>query len=426
MEEFFFTKGFQFEKYIKERLLEIVDEGERRMLKELLQATLIPFYEQTENAYAKLEKRLEQTQEKQKERYEIITGVAVRTQVDITEEAMVPMRYEDLHPFLVDGEEMKRSVQNGNPYTVMKVFIKKEYTDIRRIEQEVRNFNGILYTATGEYPAVFRLQKNQSYLEQIASLYAVFEKNGVEWNTVCAPYLGKYFDVQVIRTEAPMEEEIVRIAVDFEEYKEAVIYDWIPMWNVRLREERTSAYPDFSLDRIHYDHCIFKGRFAPDRDYLVANEDIRIWNVFRSDGDMHILCSEENPVRWKLIELGYEAKEKQFAMPVFGNRGIVSGERRCIHTEAEIKRYVSELGYEPYLQLVEVKQAADYPEQQICTYSMDKFIEEEIRVGERRSYMIFVFHPVERDHFLNQDIMSYVVSKMQWQLPEFICVGEWE
>lgn len=425
MEERFFKTEFQFEKYLNARLLEVSDEGERRALKELMRETLIPFYEHTEEAYAELEKRLTQTTESQSGRFEIITGVERRSQVDITEEAMVPMRYEDLSEFLVDISEMKECLSRGEVYTVMRVFLALDYGAIRRIARERRNFHGAIRTADGEYSAVFTLKKDESYMKQITNLYEVFENNGQEWNTVCAPYLGKYFEVQVTKTDCPLEEEVVGITVNFEEYQDKVIYDLIPMWNVRVFEERTGAYPDFALDRIHYEHCIYGSRFKDGRDYLVDADHIKLWNIFWQDGDMHIICDEDQPVRWKLIELGSDAWNKRYDMPVFGNYHRPKMGERCIHTLAEVKRYVAKLGYESYLYLLEVRQEEVRPGIR-GTYSMDAFLEDEIRVGENRPGLIFRFRPADKENYLNQDIMSYLMSKIQWQMPEFECIGELE
>lgn len=423
MENFFLTKGFQFEKYINERLLEISDEAERRALKDVIKETLIPFYYHAENSYAELEKRLLHTANIQKKKYEIITGVQHRNRIDITEEALVPMCYEDLNETLIDVYEMKECLQRGEAYTIMRIFVQLEYSQLRRLECEKRKFRAILYTHDGEYLAEIQLKKNISYLKKVQDLYRIFENNGLEWNTVCAPYLQKYFEVQIVKTDCPLDEEVLRVSIDFEEHQEDIIYDLVPMWNVRFIEQRTGAYPDLTLDRIHYEHCIYKGRFIPEREYLVANDKCKLWNVFWQDGDMHIICDEANPVNWKLMELGYDSLNKNYDMPIFRNGSANSNEGRCIHTIAEVKRYISELGYDNYLQIVDVMQVDNWKEKH-STYLLDDFIEDEIRVGGNRPYLCFGFRAIDKNNYLNQDIMSYLVSKVQWQFPEFKCVGE--
>lgn len=411
--ESFFTKGFQFEKYINERLLEVSDEGERRALKEVLKETLLPFYDHVENSYTELEERLFRTEQKSKEKYEIITGVQYRNKIDITEEALVPMRYDDLNEIIIDIQDMKDCLQQGKPYFVMSIFIKLEYEQLRRLESEKRSFKATLFTEEDEYPAQIQLKRNTSYFKQIEALYSIFESNNIQWNTVCAPYLRKYFDVHLISTDCPLDEEVKRICIDFQEYQDSIIYDLVPMWNVRFVEQKTGAYPDFAIDRIHYEHCIYKERFVSGRDYLVVNDNNKLWNVFWQKGDMHIICDEANPVNWKLLELGYESLNKNYEMPIFKNGSENEKGRCCIHTIAEVKRFVTGLQYEEYLQLMDID-LVDYHKGNYNTYFLDDFIEDEIRIGNNRPYLIFKFKAKEDSNYLKSDIMSYLVSKMQW------------
>ncbi len=424
MEEQFFNTGFRFDKYITQRLLEISDEGERRALKELTKSTLIPFYEHTEAAYQELRERLTTAKNNHTNRYEIITGVEKRNQIDVTEEAMVPMQQADLQEVLVDVAQMQETLQQGKPYTVMKVFFAISYGEIQRMERQKRVFRAILHTENGEYPAQILLKRNTSYQEQIAELYQVFEANGLEWKTVCAPYLGKYFDVQIAKTDC-LAEHIMKIVVDFEEYADKGIYNLVPMWNIRRMEERTSAYPDFALDKIHYEHCIFKNRFREDRDYLVKADGVKLWEIFQQNEDLHIVCDSDQPINWKLMELGYDAWKQKYDMPIFGNACGTQTAHRCIHTIAEVTRYVKELGYENYVELLAIKRVEEAPKVK-GTYLMDRFLEDEIRISKHREGMIFTFRAREPQHYLNQDIMSYLISRIQWELPEFECIGELE
>ena len=424
MGKFFFREDFEFDRYIRERLLEIEDEEERKALKDVLKETLIPFYEYVEEAYGELQNRLIQSKHTKRARNEIITGICNRNFIDITEEDMVPMQYGDLNSFCVDIEELKERMMEGKSYTVMKVFLQADYKVLQEMEKERRNFKGTVYTEDGEYPGFFQIKRNQSYLKQIAELYPVFMRNNLNWNTVCAPYLYKFYDVDLIKTECPLDIEIKKITIDFQEYSQYINYDMIPTWNIRILEEKTSAYPDFAVDQIHYEHCIYRSRFQEDRDYLVMNEDQKIWNVFWEDGDMHIICREEKPVRWKLLELSYESKNKKYECPVFGNEQYGGKEVRCIHTYAEVKRFIESLGYTEYVQLSEI-QMIDGKERKIVeTYSMDQFIEDEIRLSNHRMQLLFLFQVQSRESYLIYDIMSYLISRIQWKLPEFECIGQ--
>lgn len=420
----FFQNDFRFDKYIQERLLEISDEGERRELKELMRETLIPFYEHVEEAYRETEGRLEQSGQHVGERYEIITGICERNRVDITEEDMFPMCYGDLHEQLVDIEKMQEALSKGETFPVMKIFMKADYRVIRQIEQENRAFHGTIYTEDGEYGASFRLVKNKEYENQIAELYPVFIENGIPWKTVCAPYLNKFFCVEVVQTEYAMDCDIQKILVDFEEYSQWVDYNLIPMWNVRIMEEKTSAYPELSVDRIHYEHCIYKGRMNEMRDYLVDGNGTKVWDMQRIDGDLHILSGEKNPVRWKLIELGYDAIGSSYDFPIFRNGQKKRHSGRCIHTYAEVEKFITELGYGAYLKLNKIEKTKQKRNSAETAYSMDAFIEDEIRTEHGGGEMHFFFETVNGIDYLNLDILSYLLSCVQRELPEYLCTGE--
>ena len=426
MREHFFESGFKFEKYITERLLEIKDDEERRVLKEVMRETMIPFYQQVEAAYEELEDKITNAKTVENARYEIITGIEHRGRVDVTEEAMVPMNYADLNETIIDTGELQDALGQGLPYKIMTIFVQMDYSELRRIEREKRVYKAVVYTEDGEYSADVILQKNISYQQQIKEVYYAFETTGTEWKTVCMPYIAKFFDVYITATQCPADEDIEGIKVNFEEYESKIIYDFIPMWNVRILEENTSAYPDLALDRIHYEHCIFGNRINEERDYLIATEDEKLWEVFRKDGDLHIVCDEETPRKWRLFEIGYDAWKQQYDMPIFGNYWHRKAGYRCIHTMAELRKTVAELGYEKYMILQDIRRVDGIYTEPRLTYSMDSFIEDEIRIGANRSKLIFKFKATDKEFYLNRDIMSYILSRIQWQLPEFECIGEME
>lgn len=426
MENQFFEEDFRFDQYIRERLLEISDEGERRALKEVLQNTLIPFYEHVEAKYRDLSDRLFMTTEAAGEKPVLITGIEKREKVDLTEDAMYPMNYADLNGVVVDAQEMMEYVAAGKPYVIFRVFVEGDADLIRKIEKERRVFHGMIYTEDGEYPAEVRMVPNHSYVDQIARLYPVFENNGIAWTTVNMPYLNKFYDIQVLRTQCPENENILRIRVDFENYAKFVRFDLIPTWNIRFLTEKTGAYPDLAVDRVHYEHCIYHSHFKENRQYLVADTEVRLWDVFFRDGDLHIVCDDQNPRNWKLIELNGKALARNNDYPVFHN-GTTGKSKKggCIHTKAEIKRFVDELECKE-LFLLEMDILKTDEGNEWKTYSMDSFLEDEIRVGENREILRLKFRPSDPDNYLNYDVMSYLVSRLQWEIPEFRCVGELE
>lgn len=420
----FFTTDFDFEKYIDSRLLEVSDENERRALKEVLRASLLPFYQGTEEAFHRIERRVENAQGNGKGRFQIITGISEKSKIDSTEEAMIVMDPEDLTDKIVDVDEMLEALEENQPYTVMRVYVKADYHSIRKLIISRREWKGVITTNEGEYQARFRWKQNISYYQKITELYPVFEENNIPWRTVCAPYLAKFFDVDVIQTDCPADEEITKISVDFEEIQDKILYHMVPMWNVRAVEERSSAYPDFAIDQIHYEHLIFKEKIKEKRDYLICSNGIKLWEVFRQDGDIHVVCDADSPTEFQMIEFGYEAFSKKYDYETFYNESYEEYKDRCVHTKAEVKRFVEHLGVSEWLKLTDFQYMDKVPEGKKQTYSLNQFLEDEIRVSKNRDVLVFIFECSKVGHELNQDVMSYVVSCLQWKFPEFECIGE--
>lgn len=423
MENLFFESDFRFDKYLADRLLEISDEGERRALKDVASKTLLPFYEMTEEKYRELEQRLFQAVQIQKSRFNIITGIASRKKIDVTEDATYPMNYGDLSDVTVDTRELMEKLSEGKTYAIFRVFLQADVSLLRRLDRERRRFRGTARTSLGEYHAEVRLVKNQSYLKQVAQLYPLFENNGIKWKTVCMPYLSKFYDVEVCSTDCPEHEEIMEFKIDFAEYAPYVRYDLIPVWNVRFLSEKTGAYPDLAVDRVHYEHCIYRSHLLEDREYLVAEEGVRLWEAFMQDGDLHIVCDEQNPRTWKLLEINYKALTQSHEFPVYQNGEKRPMSQNCIHVKAEIKRFLDSLWCEE-LSLMDVELLGADAMRDAKTYSMDSFLEDEIRVGKNRETLLFHFRAKDPGYYLNYDLMSYLISRIQWELPEFACIGD--
>ena len=109
---------------------------------------------------------------------------------------------------------------------------------------------------------------------------------------------------------------------------------------------------------------------------------------------------------------------------MYSNHHHGTNDKRCIHTFAEVRRYIKELGYEKYIELKEIKLVDGVADKDKQTYAVDWFIQDEIRTATKRQGLLFVFDAVDKELYLNEDIMSYLVSKIQWKLPEYECMGQ--
>lgn len=408
-----------FEQYMEKTLLEMQNLDDRKGMRQILQEVLIPLYQYSEKKYQQLEQNVLMEAECTKVSYNIVTGIIDRKKYDVTLEEMKLMNPDDIEEKKVNLTEAMEAIKQKKPYLLFSVFIRADYTTIRRLQYENRRFHGIIRTRTGEYKAVFNLKKNEAYLKQVHELYRIFTKNSIGWKTVCAPYLHKIFDVYLCEAAPTEDEEIEEIVIQFEEFEPFVRYDYVPIWNLQVVQERSSAIPVPCKDQIHYQHQIFRERIE-DTDYLVMNEDIPILNQRRVNGDIMITCRESKAVKWKLLKFNRVTKTAIEEVLMHN----IGGEEpwRRVRTKAALAAFIQTLGYSRYMELRNITTCegdADHSE----TYQMDDFIIDEIILRNNSHTLIFEFKQMEPDFYLNQDILSYIVSKLQWEYPEYHCVG---
>lgn len=418
MAEHFFEDGFDYKKYINDRLLEIEDTNKRSEIKEVVADMLLPFYEHMEESYQKLEQKMCEAENEYERNFQIITGIEAKSRIDLLDEGMFPMRMEDLEETEICTETLLECLNKQKEYKLYSVFVQADYSVVKEIIQSKRIFRASIKTKYGVYLASARLILKEEYLNQIEELYTVFLNNGVEWKTVCAPYLYKFFDVMLCDIAYFEEEDILEITIDFEEYGSYMKYDYIPVWNIRMIKSKSSAYPEFCFDQIHYEHFIYAAKIDKDNDYLVLGKK-RLWKVYRYKGDLRIQCEESKPIEWELLEFSTKQSDKKKEFPYMRNAtGMV---KRSVKTKAEAKKYVEELAYGNYLSLYDVNFNPHTEEEQ--TYLCDAFLSDEIRTDSKRPNLYFEFIPKELENIWNKDIMSYVVSHMQLLYPEYDCKG---
>ena len=414
----FFEDGVDYKKYIDERLLEVQEIEDRQQLREIVANMLIPFYERIEEQYRRIEERVYEANDALQGNYKIITGIQPRNKIDITDTSMFPMRKEDLEETQVQVEDLWSALEQQKEHKIYSVFFQADYTKIKELENCKRVFHATVKTEWGEYPATVRLKKNQEYLNQVKALYQEFLNNGIAWKTVCSPYLYKIFDVLLVSAQLPKEERIEEIEVSFEEFEPYVRYHYVPLWNIKKVTVKTSAYPTFCQDKIHYEHCIYGTRLQAGNDYLVEGKK-QLWNVYRKDGDLYIQCDEKMATDWELKEFCYESGMKNYELPLIDNK--ISVPNRGIRTIAEVKKYVNEMTGGMFIQLQDVNRNPHHQADE--TYDCDAFIVDEIRNKKDAQTLYFEFAPLDEESFLTRDMMSYVVSQLQMIYPEYHCKG---
>lgn len=416
MEKHFFDDEFDYQRYIRERIMEIHDLDERRELKEVIGNVIIPFYENINKAYNELEERV--FLEKKKDDYSVITGISRRNRLDLTNETLSPMDKNDIRERNISIKEMMECIKNGREYFIYSILLDTDYSIIKRIKNSNRVYSGYLVTDRGRYQVKFVLRKTTKYLDMIEQLYKEFINNHIRWKTIFAPYLHKMFDVYFIDVQLPQGENVEEIHLDFEEYSEYIQYDCIPIWNIAKRECRTSVYPDFCKDRIHYMHTLYGTMIESSKDYIVCN-DINVWDITKINGEIRIQCDESEPVDWILKEFSCEPELMDEQFNLFDNKNV--GELSTVHTKAQLQYISNMLLCDKYINLVNVR--VEDRIEEISTYDMNEFIVDEIRKNDSQKFLVLEFSMTGYKDKFTYDYISFAVSNISVLYPEYRCVG---
>ena len=431
MAESVFEPGLDMEEYLAKRALEIPDLSERKLFKDVVEKMLLELYHYTQNENAALEARVFGELQSVQSDYAIYIGMIDRAHYDATDPFLHPIIPSDTENRIHSVEELQESLRTNQTYPLYSIFLETDYQTIQEFSVPGHVYHGTVFTEHGQYRAKCTVQPDTAYRKQIEHLYHIFTSNYLPWSTVCAAYLHKFFQVDLIAVEdIDPKETIQEIRVDFEGYAAYVRYDCFPLWNLAPVSEKTSTYPEPCIDRTNFDHRIFAHRLMEDRQYLVANTDVEITNVRRLEGDLFITCPEENPHQWMLYRVDRPSKQSRTSYPVLSNlaRESFAGNlsdryRRGIKTKAEISRILAAYSYEDYVVFQNVS-LEPFASAKCQTYPMDDFILDELRTEKAGTAMTLTFSSRRPDHFLTLDIMSFLVSQVQSLFPEYICQGK--
>lgn len=429
-------QDFSMEEYIEKRMMEITDLDQRRMFKQTVGDILARIYAYSKSAYEKLEADILEECREDGNHYAVCLSMTDREHYDETDTFLYPMKIRDTKEEKLSCQEIKDAAGRGEQVKLFTVYLKDTASRIVSLsEQKERYFGGCIRTDRGEYRGAFFLRRNEEYLKMIEELYVSFGVNFKPWLTVCTAYLTKLLDVYLYSVEEMGEEEEIQgIEVDFEEYAGQMEYGRIPLWNLKPLKEKTSTYPNPCVDKINYEHQIFSQRLKKDCSYLVRDTGVEITNIRRLNGDLYITCPIPGPCDWNLYELHQRTGRESLLYPVLSNQyketfsgSITEMYKKSIKTRGEMARLIESFDYGEYLTFHGFEILDDMPGECIpCNYNMDGFIIDEIRTGTRRQVLLISFGAADPGNYLNEDIMSFLVTQVQRIFPDYRCAGRIE
>lgn len=408
---------------------------ERAAFRELMEGVFLPLYETNQRMYEDLEDRIQEELSCDVNRCLIRTGLVEKGYVDVSHHLMTPMLSEDLEERSCSIKELKEALVEKGGFPLMTVLLQCDYLDIQELWSKDPEFQGTLKTEQPDrtWKIRVRLRRNITYLDEVAKLYKLFLKNGIPWQTVNAPYLYKMADVMLTGLEEGLtgQEKIQKIEIQFGTWSSVVRYDPVPVWNVRRLSLNSIGFPAPCEDHRNYEHVISIQEYGVQNAYL-AEDDSELVSVVQRGAKIHIVSSAKEAKKWKvhMIQNGTDSRIDRYTWPVMENRRAESFSERYqrkwgqnIRTKAELARFIGGFHMDPYVKYQDCEVLDQFPERP-QTYSMNPFVEDEIRDTGAQKKLLLYFEPGAQDAWLQRDIASFLVSEVQRLYPEYECGGK--
>ncbi len=118
-------------------------------------------------------------------------------------------------------------------------------------------------------------------------------------------------------------------------------------------------------------------------------------------------CPVKDPCNWRIYRINKKPEKLKYLYPVLSNQyqesfvgSINQMYQKSVKTKSEIARLIASFQYEDYITFEEVKVQNRKPEKKRILYFKQK-----------------------KQDYLNEDIMSFLVTQIQKLFPEYYCVG---
>ncbi len=425
-----FDSDFEIENYIRQRIPELDNLENRELFKAIVGNSILELYNHVKSEYAALEQRVFAETPRALRLPDLITCVVPADKYDVTDSEMFPIFPEDLDRVEINAPEMIYNVKNGREFFLYTCMIKADFLELKKLMNAPRRFSGVIENEYGETPAEFILKPNERYRKKLEEIYDIAKLNYLPWRSLNAAYFYKLFDVYVVSVEDWDDQlEVKKVTAEFDEFSDRILYNPLPLWNVRPVIIKANSYPQPAVDRKYFEHYLYKKQFTEGYEYLLRHSDFVIRNILRQDGDWYIICDSDLPGDWEFYEFASAPNEKNYSNPLISNeqnssfsRDMIEYFGQRIKTRTELIRFFNSFKCSEYLSFVDAKVIDKALK--LETYSTEKFIDYEYRTGDRAQYLEFAFRPHDEDFYLNRDLMSFLITEIQHLFPEYQCVGK--
>lgn len=419
---------------IYEKLNEIKDLNDRVILKKIMNSVFQSLEEYSKDKLNELEKRVFDEVPYVKEKYNIYSTIVKRHKLDVTDEFMHPMLEEDTEERVYDTLEILKALESNENKNMFKIFLKCDYLIVKEFLKNNSNIKGVIETNKKVHEAYFKVVENKQYTDKVCRIYKSFINSNIAWTTINNPYIHKIADVVLVGCEDSIDadEEIVRIEVDFGEYNKYVEYDMLPVWNVKELNLNSDNFPVPGKEKITYEHSISVEKEGTENGYLM-DEDNEVINFVTVTKNSVKVNTDTKEVKcwnlWCIVSANKNQSEK-YEYDLMTNEVNISFSNKLafekpytIKTKTELARVINSFKASKYLIFTDIKLQGGYLEELKQTYEVNDFLIDEIRDENVKKVLILNFKPLDKENYLNKDILSFLVSEIQYLYPEYECEG---
>jgi hypothetical protein len=416
--------------YIAKRLDELGYGEQRVFLKRLMADVFLSLYEETEEKYAALERRVRDELPLVYESYTLYSTVLPQNRADGGHAYLNPVIPHDVADPVLDAGELALALRDGQP-VIATVFCEADYLECMRLCRDKRIFNGAIIVRSERYPLKCVLKPAARYSRRVEALYGMFIRNDVPWTTVNSAYFGKFFDVCL--TDLPKTPPHgVKIPPEQLELSFAphLKRGLIPVWNIDVSHVKGEDFPMPAEDFVNYEYRFDTGASEDGTGFLLDYDNEYVLHVRREDNALVIVSPKQKGFAWDMYKIHGRRDNPMdiYPYPVISNARSDSFSTRLmakygthITTRAELNKLLASFEVSEYVELADLRFAGEKLAGD--TYDMNSFIRDEIRSPDYKKTLALVFKAKNRDFFLNRDIISFLVSEFQRVYPEFRCVG---
>lgn len=419
---------------MKNKLSRIQDLDDRRLLKDILNYTFNELIDYCDSSYDKLVHTVYDQMEGEQKVHKIYTTICNVDEYDPIDQFMFPMRQEDLEQKNQMTDDILSALQEKGTAMIGRTFLQYDYLELCNLLAKDAKYPGKIVTESGSYPVEITLKKCDAYISCIEDLYFDYLANGMKWTSVNDPYIQKFVDFVITEcADLPSGEEVMSVNVDLGDAEQYRFNHMIPLWNLEPVQLQSTNFPIPTQDNIHFQHKITLSEKNSSYDYIVRFGRANQYDGYcvRDSESVSIILNLDTIDYWP----AYNVKEKEegiiydYPFPMISNGchdnfmvRYVKNQGKVIRTKAELMRKL--LSYEAAKQVKICEISFLEPEEDFLeeTYSLNPFIEEDIRKGSDKKIMLVEYETAEQN-YMARDIMSFLLSEVQSYFPEYKCEG---